>query len=215
MKAILLTIAAFLSLVISTNAQISKGSVLLGGSLSLESSKTTNVGILPETSEYNSFSFSPSIGKAIAENKIVGVGLYYGHGGNENSGQSKVVRNDYGGFVYYRKYLTLGKGFFLFGQSTFSADAGKEKYSYDQTPTQDVRFFSLSFSLSPSVSYAVNKKLHLEAGLNQLVGVNYQHRKVKTLAQSPFSSTTNSFGLYSNISSTTPLTVGVRFLFNL
>ena len=105
-KSILIILSSFF-IVITVNAQISKGSVFLGGSL-----------LFTHISGYSSsgFSIGSQIGTAYNENSIIGISLNYGNGNPYNAYSSK----DYGGGLFLRKYRQLGKNFSLFGNGQLS-----------------------------------------------------------------------------------------------
>src|SRR5688500_14694907 len=109
MKRIQLLIASSLFIVSTANAQISKGSILLGGNLSFSSVKSED-GIKQPNLNLN---LSPSIGKAIKENLIVGVGLGYSRYRNGPKGSEIEYSNKYGGDLFVRKYYPLGRNFYL------------------------------------------------------------------------------------------------------
>ena len=83
MKKVLLFAFATLTLTTFTQAQIEKGTVLLGGNLNFGSNKSENI-TSPNNNKYESkhFGITPSIGVAIKPNTILGIQFGYFQGEN-------------------------------------------------------------------------------------------------------------------------------------
>src|SRR5437763_127898 len=96
-------VAACLSIVFIGNAQIKKGEVLLGGGVNYNTSSAGST-----TGKTNSFYISPSVGRAVEDNIIVGLNLFYSHANQNNFYNS----NSYGVSVFVRKYKPLGNSGF-------------------------------------------------------------------------------------------------------
>ena len=90
------------------NAQIKKGSILLGGGIS-GNSGTSETG----TNENNNSSLYiyPSVGLAITENAIVGLNLLYNHNQNKNNGTKIQESNTYGADFFTENICFLVKTF--------------------------------------------------------------------------------------------------------
>ena len=80
-QTITLTISAIFFILISANAQINKGSVMLGGTISAYTGNLKN----PDTSvaKLNSVSIAPALGFAVSPNTILGFSLSYSSGNNK------------------------------------------------------------------------------------------------------------------------------------
>src|ERR1700759_5458109 len=129
MTRILLTVTLFISSSLIVNAQFKKNDVLLGSQLSYSYNSSST--IVP-SGYYNSSdqkmnygNITISLGKSLNENTIVGIDLsyipsssnsYLGNGPSPVNYQS----NGYSAGIFFRKYKSLGKDFFLFGQGTAS-----------------------------------------------------------------------------------------------
>src|SRR3982751_2087954 len=98
---------------LATQAQITKGTFVLGGNLGINRRDYT-YGNNENTG--HGFSFSPAIGIATSENKVSGIYLNYWHNESNSSGDASSEGNTYGGGVFIRKYKSLGKAFYLFGE---------------------------------------------------------------------------------------------------
>jgi outer membrane autotransporter protein len=210
MKRYLLIACMLISLATISHAQIKKGAVLLGGSIGVYNNTTTTEAT---ESEINSIILHPSIGVAIRDNWVVGLqaGLSRNWMKKENVQQHK--SNFFSTGLYVRNYLSLGKSFYLYGQSDLSFLQSKYNLtiSTDETRRSDMK--GVSFTLTPGLTYAVNKRFHLEAFLNQLIAMNYTNTEMEhtTLAERKYEEQ-KSFAFQSNFSSTNPLSIGFRFL---
>lgn len=210
MKKIILSLLSLFFIALTSQAQIKKGAVLVGGSVGVSTSKTEGPGST-DTKSYN-VNFSPMVGIAVKENLVVGGQLFFGTGKNDG-GLTEIDNKMYGAGVFLRKYKPLGKGFYLIGQGSLSAIQQKSEVDNTITPATDQtdKQFVVSAGISPAVSYAVNNKLQLEIGLTDLVYVNYSNRKIEN---NNGTEKTNGFALGSNLFNNTALNIGVRFFFN-
>src|SRR4051812_20144592 len=99
-KLLLLTFASLFFLSFTSSAQITKGSVLLGGGISGGKGKS---GSSPNESTSSSFSLYPTLGIAVKDNAVVGLRLSYSR---SQSGQSNInfsdKQNGYSAGVFYR-----------------------------------------------------------------------------------------------------------------
>lgn len=166
----------------TASAQITKGKTLLGGTLVYN---RASIGFMPNNTIPNKQRFvtlSPSIGKVVKENLMVGIEADYSE--SRQNYQSETTRIDlnnsgYGGGVFVRRYVPLVKNFYFFGQ----ADAKFSKSESSQTSNNqlDTKLESwvVSASLSPGLSYAVTKTFYMEAGFNSLAQLGYSHSKAQ------------------------------------
>lgn len=107
MKKTILFSAALLFLVIFTHAQVTKGSIFLGGGIGIGTSKNRFT-----DKENVSVSITPSVGYAIKQNTILGINLLYSHSKSYyDPSNGEQVNNSNGISIFGRKYLVLGKGF--------------------------------------------------------------------------------------------------------
>lgn len=196
-----------------SSAQIKKGAHFIGGSIGISRTENeTDPGNVKY--ETTNFQFSPAYGYAIKQNLIIGGDLVIQSGKNENNNNSQ-ENNGFGAGFFVRKYLTLGKGFYLFGQGRFGVLNTKTTSTPTNFPNNATtnRQTSVGVSLFPGVSYAINNKLQLEIGLNDLIYVQYANGKVES-GNSPVESTFSNFTLGSNLYSGAGLSVGLRILIN-
>lgn len=166
----LLSFAIFLFASI-TKAQITKGSVLLGGGLGFSSSKTETS--TSGVSKQQSFSLTPTVGLAIKQNLVSGIFLKYINSSQEPSpsiGQN-YHSNSYGGGLFLRKYLPFAKSFYLFGESDLYYYASTSDISVPGSEKN--KGWNTGIGLVPGLAFALNKKIHLEAALPGFFSLNY------------------------------------------
>jgi hypothetical protein len=209
---------AFTAMVVSSvaNAQINKGTVLLGGNIylgnnkfegstptSYEKTKATNIGIFP------------SVGVAIKPNTILGISLRYSqwkYTSVQYSGDHK--NKNYGTEVFLRRYLTLGKGFYLFAQPGVYFYRAIQDTRYYSSSEEINKSWNTGINLYPGISYAVNKRFHLEAGLGNIANLSYSENKKKSKQLSNGQTSTSKgseFSVSSSLSSNSPINIGFRF----
>ncbi len=196
------------------NAQITKGSKLIGGNLTLGSSKGES-GTQPNNTKSSSFYFHPSFGVAVKENLIVGIKGGYGHTLNKNqSGQSegKQKSNSYSAGMFVRKYKQLGKSdFYLFGDAGLNYQHINNIQEIDRVETSNTKDHRLGIAITPGLSYAVNKRLHLELSVGDLFSAGFSKYKETNPTANRYK--TNSTFVSTNISNiTNSLSFGLRFL---
>lgn len=214
MKKTLLVTVSLLFIASLVQAQINKGSVLLGGSLSASTNKY-KTDIPPGNDAHQTgFAFTPSVGITTSTNTVWGISLGYIHYKNESINTAGTTENNnYNAGIFYRKYVVLGKGFYLFGQ--VNADYSPFKQTTENTTSNESerKGWAVSLSASPGVAYAVSKRFHLEAGLNQLLSLSYGHTKETAInSVQKYTTTSNGFSFSTNLSSSTPLNIGFRFI---
>ena len=196
---------------ISINAQISKGSILLGGGIGYSSQENKLEGSTIENKTSN-FYISPAIGIAVKENLIVGGDLSFSSQFQENMNNEAFI-NYYGAGIYMRKYLPIASRFYIFGQGRIGGNI------FDGENTQVTDFISnskgynINAGIYPGISFKVNKKLHLETGFNNLVYVQYENVKIKTQSSGNVDNyTSKSFSVSSSLNNMSGLYVGFRLL---
>ena len=200
----LLTIAILLFASI-TKAQISKGSIFIGGQVSGYTSKTDGG---TYNQEYNGVSFSPAIGVAVKQNLIAGIELNYAHSKTENGFSPTQKANNYGGGFFLRKYVPIFSRFYFFTQGTAGYNHNETK-SNSGTYSSSSKSNGGSLSFYPGVSLALTKALYVETGFNNLVVIGYSHGTAK---QTGFQDqSTNNFNFSTSVSGTN-LSFALRFI---
>ena len=156
MRKIFFFSSVFAFLTFTLQAQINKGSVLLGGNIGFSTNKAKDTSL-----KNNSAYLSPVVGIAVRENLIVGINFSYAHNKNNlNAPTAETEYNSYGAGVFVRKYAPLGKGFYLFGETGLNYQDYSDTYTGYQK--LELKGQNISINLYPGVSYAISKMLQLE-----------------------------------------------------
>ena len=213
MKIYLLAICLFLSSML--HAQINKGAVFIGGDLSIYGIKTNSENPANYTSKNNQFNFYPSIGWVVKDNMVVGGNLLLSFSnGTEQPSNTTVKSNRIGAGIFIRKYLPIGKSFYLFGNASLNAASIYSNYTTPQTYYKKETGYAINATLIPGISYQLNKCLFLELALNNLLTLGYEQRNTEeeNPAGGIYKGSSNSYNLYSSLGSGVPLQVGLRWM---
>jgi hypothetical protein len=175
---------------INANAQIKKGTTLLGGQIAANSGKSNVVTqTLPAPSTQNNTQKSSvvgiNIGTAFKENKVVGLNFITTINKDETDfssiNTSTNKSNQYEIGLFYRQYKKLAKDFYFFGQADVAAIFGNgTRTTTPSSFTQTSKNTGGRFYVSTGVGYAVLKKLHVEISLPNIVGLQFTNSKVTT-----------------------------------
>ena len=213
-KRILLAVLA-VTVAAGGNAQIKKGALLLGGQLSFNSQKNESTAPNAYSTTNNAVFISPAFGRAIRENLIAGFDLLYSHGKYQASPNAKQLSDGYGAGFFIRRYKELGKGFYLFGQARVGGMYNQQRYTDLAQPSANAssRGFTAQLGFYPGVSYAVSKKLQVEAGFSNLAALRYEHTRQTPAGNNPVY-TSNAFSFSSSLSSFAGPSIGFQVLLN-
>jgi hypothetical protein len=210
-----------------SHAQISKGTILLGGNLELNTGTDkavtaagTQIGSKTSTTGITVY---PSVGWAVKDNLVLGIQPGIGYYSSSNgAGNYDSKENDYSLGFFLRKYKPLGNHFYFFGESMLS-------FAY-QLPTddnpgspvihQDGKVIDLSLGFSPGAAYALSRKWLLEMEFPNVLNVWYSHSKTNMVYSSappspPTTSSTeitNQFNFSTSLTTNFQLEVGLRYL---
>jgi len=209
MKKILLSLLLLFTITL-THAQIKKGAHFLGGSLGIYSEKTFR-----DTASdliTNNFSFTPAYGRAIKDNLIFGGDLIIQTGQYESIYNNE-DRKSYGAGIFLRKYMELGKKFYLFAEGRLG---GYYEKTYAVSPyfsegNYKREGFTIQAGLYPGVAFAVTNKFHIETGFNNLLYAQYS-MTTTDYTGSIYNSQTNRFMIGSSLSGFNGFVVGFRFI---
>ncbi len=212
-KITLLFVLATLIFIQTTDAQIKKGSIFLGGNVGLSSYKTTAAG---NTIHQNSYNFSPVIGKATRDNLITGIFFNIGFQKNSNINPTATIKQQqYGVGAFVRKYKPLGKSdFLLFLQGELGFNYNHWKSESPSPAIQTNKRYNVNAAVSPGISYTVSRRLQIEMGFNSVLSLGYSSETNKTSGSFPAESKMTGFYLYSSLNNATELNIGFRWLIN-
>ena len=199
-----------------SNAQITKGNLFIGGDVYLAISNTNNTNANSDISRSSNFGFSPTIGWVTKENLVVGASILTNFSSNNYANSDNYNRSRrIGAGVWMRKYLPLGKSFYLFGNGRLSVQSlYNSNSSFAQPNFYKDKGYSINVGFVPGIAYQVNKRLFLDAALNNLFSLDYERKNTEYQnSGSPnIKRSTNFFNLSSGIGSGTPLQVGMRWM---
>ncbi len=181
-----LTLAVLVFISFCANAQIKKGTLLVGGQIYASKYKRDFYNSSYPTPQPNTYqndeskyvNVGISIGKAIKENKVIGFNFNtanfkqtYFYNPTETSVSKRNI-NEAG--IFYRAYKKIGKDIYLFGQANADVNFGKIRYNYTTSINNStVKETGASLSFTPGFAYAISKKFHIELTMQNLVAVQY------------------------------------------
>lgn len=186
---------------------------MTGGSLGVSTQKNEG-DPNPSPSKSNSISFYPVVALFVRDNLALGVRGGYGGSTSTYMSSEQSVRN-FSADLFARKYLPLGKGFYLFGEGNVGYFRNKlESVSTGSTGSSSIITTGGAISAYPGVSYAVSRRLQLEAALNNLLNISYSSTRYVYVNGQPAdldrsSGFTAGVGVGNNI----PLNLGFRLFF--
>lgn len=164
---ILLPFTILFFIAVTSNAQITEGKILLGGSVSYYNA--TNGGS-------NSLYTNAQVGKAIKNNTIMGLDLSYTS--NDYSG-SISRQTGYGAGIFYRKYKSLGKEFYFFAEFNGNYRYSKNVLQYFRNINQSLNTTSggVAIEFVPGLSYFLTKGIQIELSMPNVANISYSHIK--------------------------------------
>ncbi|ANE52217.1 autotransporter outer membrane beta-barrel domain-containing protein [Flavisolibacter tropicus] len=211
MKKTLLLACTFISFATISQAQITKGAILLGGGASYikqQSKAGTN------ESDYNSFHITPAIGVAINEKWVIGASAGYSKSMSKPSTpMQKDESNGFSAGLFSRRYTSLGKNFLLFGNGGMQYSRSKREQTFNTNQSRNSISKTITASVAPGIAYAISKRFHLEAYLNDLVNLSYNNEEIEDLTFGLKSTSANkNIGLATNFNPSSSLYIGFRIL---
>ncbi|MEO7048173.1 MAG: hypothetical protein ABI091_22940 [Ferruginibacter sp.] len=206
----LLPIALIFFTATVANAQINEGRYLLGGSVSYIKVKNLPYSVSKSESFYSNIQF----GKVIKDNTVAGIIASYGSSKNEPGNTS----SNFSAGIFYRKYKSLAKNFYFFGEGDLVYSHSKSTYENFQPVSDVTRSTSngagISFVLG--ISYSLCKRMQIELSMPTLASISYGSIKTETQYISPNTTTTekgNSFSANVNLNSNLLSNFGIGFKF--
>ena len=204
----------FLFIVISssqiTNAQITKGSFFLGGSVGFSTYKG-DADLVDMDQKRTTYDFSPAFGKVVKDNLVVGGEMILGGYKVENNISTWDDRIQAGAGVFVRKYFPVINKLYLFAHGRFGVAYVREEYKQPSTYTYS-RGYTIGVGVNPGISYAITPKFHIETSLSSLVSLSLAHRNTEySNDQYVVNTKSNEFSMSSNAFSQTGLYIGIRF----
>ena len=165
-------LALAISVFTISKAQITKGSTMVGGNLSLSTSKTDYTDTTYNKS--NRYSFGISYAKCFEENTFWGINGSISYSENKYiysdplNNSNSTNRNFYIG-VFARKYYPLLTNLFLIGQTGLGYSiSNNDNYSTSKG-------YNIVVYAYPGISFKAFKKIYLETTLSNLINIGYSH----------------------------------------
>ncbi|MCF3108859.1 porin family protein [Niabella sp. CC-SYL272] len=211
MKTKLLTVALLTCTYFYSNAQVEKGSTLLGGQLGF-----TTQG---DTSSKNNTNGQINIraGKAYKDNMVFGISLGYAGAKNEMNPDVNDQKNtSYTAGIFNRCYKELGHDFYFFGEAGLGYSYGKTTWTDNLPSSQKKRSLtssSVGLGVTPGIAYRVLDHLHMELLIPSLLAVNYSSNKLKSEGTESYKNHTFSFNTAFNRNPLESLGVGFSLIF--
>lgn len=207
---ILLAIVILFCIAATSNAQINKGRILVGGSISYSASKNQPVA----GSKFEIFNSNIVIGKVVNNNNVVGVIFSYGY----TRGTFYNIVDSYNAGIFYRKYISLLKNLYFFGEMDATYNFSKTTSGIFSNGMDGTRYRSngVSFAFIPGISYSLCKRMQVELLMPNIVSLSYSGTKTDyTSSTSPSGSTVkgNNFSVSTNLNSNLLSNFGIGFKF--
>ena len=177
MKKICLLTGALLAL-LTAQAQLERGRVLLGGGYSIDNFSTRNTGN-DVTSWVSTHALLLKGGVFVRGNTLMALQL-----GSQNL--KPAVETPYGhdfpdkewlGGLLFRRYYPVGNRFYVHAEGTLTYVRIKGLRSRVGAPTLDLSSNNVSLLAGTGVGYAVGRRVLLEVSLGSLLGVSYTKEK--------------------------------------
>lgn len=210
---ILPALAILLIAATGTNAQITQGKYLLGGSVSYSSNQDIQYNGSPTQKYFNS---NIQIGKVLKENKVAGLILSYSFA---NNGLATYKVDQYSAGVFYRKYKPLTKGLYFFGEADAVYYYSTNTQGKFEIGSEATRYTTngARISLIPGLSYTVWKKLQMELSMPNLLDLSYARVKDERTfsnSQQIATSKANNFSANANLNASllNDFAIGFKFL---
>jgi hypothetical protein len=214
-KKFLLIISIIVIAFFQGNAQITKGSVFLGGQISFYNQSASSPQAANLTQKNSQFNISPAYGIAIKDNIVVGGDLTYSYAKVLTTNYPyDQINKTYGAGIFMRRYVTIGKRFYVFGQGRIGGTYNTETITQgDPSMYDDIKGFSAGFYFYPGVSYQLSKRVQLETGFNNLFYIEYDHsRDNQTNAGVVTETKTSTFSAGTSFNNIAAFTLGIRVL---
>lgn len=209
-KTFLLSFLFLFMFMVSTRAQINKGGIWLGGYMSYN--KITDDNEQQDEHSEKTLNIRPAVGFVIKDNLVVGIQLSYTRNKVDNYGYigSTYKGNNYGGGFFVRQYVPVINRLYVFGQADAGFSTGKAKQIQSDNSIKEIKGWSANLSITPGVSFAINKKFQIETGLSNLFHLRY----AKSKGSGDEKMYTESLSTGISLEAQSPFYIGFRFLLN-
>ena len=212
-------VALFTFCAILTNAQITKGSTMVGGSVSGSSTEQDD----DQNSEIrgSQWFFGMKLGRFIANNKAVGLyaDYYISLSKNNYTGpfpySSRYENNGFGAGLFYRQYFPLSTKWFLFGEASMGYTKNVSENEMNGKLTSKTKGWSTGAFITPGVSFAAGRRLLIESSFSNLFGLVYNKSESEEFSLTGAVTNTmknKSFGAQANLIGFNSIQFGLRWI---
>jgi hypothetical protein len=216
---ILLSITFFFCISLTSNAQIKKGDLLLGGTLNFTSQKDVYQ-FFYSAQHYKYLCSNIQIGMAVKNNTVVGLILFYSHSNihDGNFPDSNYVKGDgYHAGIFYRKYKSLLKNFYFFEEIDAVYTHAKSLQGSMQAKSDLVKTISNggNILIVPGLSYQICKRFQMELSIPNIFSIYYLSYKLtyNTPPSPNASPNANNFSVNASLNSNFLSNFGIGFKF--
>jgi hypothetical protein len=152
----------------------------------------------------------------VRENLVTGIqGTFSAQNNTYDNPVQKNKNQTLGGGVFLRKYVPLLKSFYFFGQGTVDYSKSKTTQTYMGRTYSESQGSGVNLSVYPGFAFALTRKFHMEAGLNNLAVIGYSKSESETTDPGTGNITvvnTSFFGFSTSLGSNAAFIIGFRFL---
>ncbi|MFA9213412.1 MAG: hypothetical protein ACEQSR_06145 [Candidatus Methylacidiphilales bacterium] len=180
---------------LSTNAQVSKGTLMFGGSLgasvTMESTQKVTGAADVKTPGYTNWNFSPTVGYFIGDGLALGLSLnvssnyVYSITTNDGKTTENIMRSGLGVSLFARKYMLITEKVYFHGQGslgyTSSSFTTRKTVGSSGLADDDKNTISnIGVNITPGLTYFVSPKWGIDFSLNNILAYNMTTRKTET-----------------------------------
>lgn len=172
--------------VLSSNAQISKGSIMLGGSLGANiamESKTTLGSTSITTPGHTEWNFSPEVGYFLSDGLVVGLGLnldskFMGEVSSTDGKKTEhIMGSGLGVGLMVRKYFEIESNVYFHTQAGFvySSMSATDRVVDGTSALKDgdkITMTGMGINITPGLTYFVSPKWGIDFSLNNILAYN-------------------------------------------
>ncbi|HVW62122.1 MAG TPA: hypothetical protein VHC48_18860 [Puia sp.] len=214
MKFSFLTVGIFIASI--ANAQINKGTALLGGNIQFGTT-SSKAGGASSTNKETDINIAPSLGVAVKNNLVIGGTLVYGYSNKKDDDPSygnSLKTNNYGAGFFVRRYKDIIPGIYVFAEGNLLGLYQRQKGTNNadpSTPYLDAKGYTITTGFYPGIAFNLGKKFMIEGGFQNLFFMQYAHGSTKYGLND---TKQNQFLIGTGLNSTAlaGFTVGFRFL---
>lgn len=201
---------SLLTLASLAQAQIKKGTILVGGSIQYKNNKIEQINSTVKQKS-KTFEIGPTVGLAVKDNLVIGINLSYG-----NNKTDEFETNSYSGHLFLRKYWNINSKFYAFAQADggYGLNKGESTNEPGNPGYAEAKGWSISGSLIPGIAYAASSKVQLEATFLPLLNIGYSKTNYETRngSNNISNSEIKHFNASSSLTNAQQFSLGVRFL---